>query len=320
MNKAIVSLTKKMLRIYIFVVFICIFLTPSSAPTVVNHYLDSLYPIAQNHFWHHINTELSGGTFVMLLISSIIYFCNIISVGRWLLIFTFVLGEASDFITKAYIVYGFSLFFKELSDILEGVLLILLLLQNSKIVTEKEKVVIPNQLAAPTVIENIQPISPVIHAKNTQQNPTKKKQPFFIRLLFFIFILIFVASNWLFTLSIFSNTGRNVIDYPKLHIVTTLNHYIYHYPLLIPAILVLSQLSAVKTIFKSMSEKTKMLLMVVFLTFFTFLCYNNALQFICSGLSLIGLIVVYFFSRTQEKKKVTGVIQEKIILRNDRRI
>ena len=138
---------------------------------------------------------------------------------------------------------------------------------------------------------------------NEIKNQPKQKDPLYVRILMLFFVLIFVASNWLFTLSIFSNIGRNLIDYPKLQIVTTLNHYIYHYPLLIPAIFVLSRLQAVRNIFNDVSAKTKTTLIVLLMALFTFLCYNNALQFICSAVSLLGMIVVhgFFYNRKNDR-------------------
>lgn len=135
MNTALNKLIKIVVIFYFIFIVVGLFATPLlSTPVDVTHYLNSLYPLAQNHTLRHIDGQLDYMILPALFIGSIcIFFEKLLPVGKWLILISFVLSELTDFIEPAYTVYGLSLFTKEVSDMLQGVILVLLFIPMEKI-------------------------------------------------------------------------------------------------------------------------------------------------------------------------------------------
>lgn len=113
-----------------------------SIPVDITHYLNSLYPVAHNHFLEIVDTWFGIIMLITFLIGAIsVFFKKLFPLGKWLILIAFILNEVGSLIEPAYITYGASQFIIEIYTVLEGVILVLLFIPREKSL----KIEVPNK-------------------------------------------------------------------------------------------------------------------------------------------------------------------------------
>ncbi len=128
------------LKFFIILFFVLLFIPQPDAiysfPNNISHYVNSLYPISHTHLAKTVDSTSNNILFFALIIGCILIFIDryplCFSIGRILIFTAFVIGEATVFVEPPYMIYGLALFLKEVCDIIEGVILILLFIPSAK--------------------------------------------------------------------------------------------------------------------------------------------------------------------------------------------
>jgi len=122
------NITKCLLLLQLIIVFIPRPTDNLVLPSSVSAYLNSMYSIPLNNIVQNVYLIFAVISVGFLIIGSICIFINRLSIGKWLILISIIIAEAGTFLSKPEIEYGVSLFLKEISTMLQGVVLVFLFL------------------------------------------------------------------------------------------------------------------------------------------------------------------------------------------------
>ena len=155
-------------------------------PAFITRYLNSLYPMSQYPLSQTIDWILDNIAIATCVLGSIfILFDKLFPVAKWLLVISFVLGELTVFTDSPYIVYGPWFFIQEITNILEGVILVLLFIPRQKIsvtvaqepVISKISQVVEKNSTLPALASEEKITTPV---NDVKKNNYKRKFPYLL--------------------------------------------------------------------------------------------------------------------------------------------